>query len=657
MKLVAIFSVLLFVFSPVSPAIGQLSSQPVLSQRSVTILTVDGLHFKDLNKNSKLDRYEDWRLAPEARAEDLLEQMTLDEMAGLLVHGTLATVGASVGRGTGGYDESKVRAFIGDAHINSFITRLSGTAEFLANQNNRIQELAESTRLGVPVTISTDPRNHFEYIAGASVQAGSFSKWPELLGFAAAGDENLVRSFADIARQEYLAVGIRETLSPQADLATDPRWPRINGTFGEDAETARRLLRAYVEGFQAGKSGPNPSSVLAIVKHWVGYGAQKDGWDSHNYYGRFADFPGNNFAYHVIPFTGAFDANVAGVMPTYSILQHVSIDGAPLEQVGAGFNAQLLTGLLRSKYKFKGVVVSDWAITNDCTGYCRDGFPPGQKPDFSQLGMSWGVEGLSREDRFAKAINAGVDQLGGTEEANLIVGAVHDGKLKKSRVQEAASRILIQKFQTGLFENPYVDASRAKEIVGNARFATQAEQAQRRSLVLLENKKGILPIEPAGKRVFLHGIDPSAAAEAGFTVVDSPEKADIAVIRANAPFESEHPGYTFGRIQHEGRLDFRESDPAYAALVKASAIVPTVVTVNLDRPAILTNVKDKAAALIGNFGVNDRVLLEVICGHGRPEGHLPFELPSSVEAVRSQKGDVPHDSENPLYRFGYGLSY
>jgi beta-glucosidase len=303
MKLIALFTLVLAASLSLAQSADNTKKQVAISHRSAAILTVDGLQFKDLNRNGKLDRYEDWRLPAEERAQDLLQQMTLDEMAGLMVHGTLPTAVSSEGNSPAGYDLAKVSSFVRNSHVNAFITRLSGAPGYVAEQNNRVQALAESTRLGIPVTISTDPRNHFAYMRGASVQAGSFSKWPELLGFAAVGDDKLARQFGDVARQEYIAVGIRETLSPQADLATEPRWARINGTFGEDAETAKRLVKAYVEGFQAGGAGLNPRSVMAVVKHWVGYGAQKDGWDSHNYYGRFADFPGDNFNYHIIPFS------------------------------------------------------------------------------------------------------------------------------------------------------------------------------------------------------------------------------------------------------------------------------------------------------------------------------------------------------------------
>lgn len=641
--------------------------QPAIGHRLAPLITVDGLQFKDLNRNGKLEPYEDWRLSAIDRARDLVSRMTLEEMAGLMVHGTLPTAtGASgsnaPGAGSSGYDLTRATPLLTQALVSSFITRLSGAPDFLATQNNRIQEIAETTRLGVPVTISTDPRNHFRYVQGASVEPGAFSRWPETTGLAAIGDPALVRRFADIARQEHIAVGIRETLSPQADLATEPRWARINGTFGEDADLARRLVKAYVEGFQNGSDGLNSGSVIAVVKHWVGYGAQKDGWDSHNYYGRFATFPGDNFAYHITPYLGAFEAHAGGIMPVYSILQGVTLDGKPLEQVGGGFNTQLLRDLLRKKYSFKGVVVSDWGITNDCLEHCRNGFPAGEKPDFRELqqrksGMPWGVEDLTRSERFVKAVNAGVDQIGDSEEPEFISAAVGAGKISEARVREAAQRILEQKFAIGLFENPYADPATATVIVGNSAFVAQARAAQQRALVLLENKNHLLPLKDAHHKVFLFGLDPAAVAKYGFTVVDSPDQADLAIIRADSPSETEHPGYIFGQRQGEGRLDFRDTDPAYAALLKASAHVPVIFTVKLDRPALLANVKDKAAALIGNFGIEDDSLLDVICGKAKPEGHLPFEMPSSAEAVKLQKSDVPYDSPNPLYKFGFGLSY
>jgi beta-glucosidase len=656
--LVALLSVAspsaLYAQSGASPAPRQ---RHAVVSRSAPIIERAGLRFKDLNRNGVLDPYEDWRLSPSARATDLVSRMTLEEKAGLMMHGTAPSAGPpGIPGGGKAYDTTAIGKLIRNVGVNTFITRLSGDPRTLAAQSNSLQEIAEGTRLGIPVTISTDPRNHFQYVAGASVQSSGFSKWPETLGFGAIRDAALVHRFADIARQEYRSVGIQETLSPQADIATEPRWSRINGTFGEDPDLTRNLVKAYVSGFQHGTSGVDSAGVLAVVKHWVGYGAQKNGFDSHSSYGRYASFSGG-IDTHIKPFLGAFAADVGGVMPTYSILQGATLNGGPLEQVGAGFNKQLLTDLLRKRYGFQGIILTDWLITGDCSDLCRNGFPPGQRPSFSAVAMSWGVEDLPKVDRFAKAVNAGVDQFGGTEEAQFVVQAVVAGKITESRVNESAYRIVLQKFRQGLFENPYVDTAEAGRFVGNPKFQAEATAAQRRALVLLENKNGILPLAARGKRVFLHGIDSATAARYGFTVVSDLSKAEIAIVRTNAPFQTLHPNYVFGAMQHEGDLGFRNGDAEFEEIKRITAAVPTILTVYLDRPAILTELRDRASALVGNFGVSDSALLDVLTGAARPEGRLPFELPSSMAEVEAQRSDLPHDTAHPLYTIGYGRSY
>ncbi len=265
------------------------SSQPILGVRNIQILSIDGLRFRDSNHNGQLDPFEDWRLSSEARTADLMQRLSLENIAGLLVHGTLQPSGNAGTSGTDhpGYDLERARGWIVAKHVNSFVTRLEGTATDMAVQNNRIQEMAEQSEFGIPVTISCDPkRHHFQQILGDSVQNRAFSLWPEALGFAAIGDAELTRRFGDTVRREYLAVGIRESLAPQADLATEPRWTRTAGTFGEDAALASRMVEAYVTGVQNGANGLGTGSVAAVVKHWAGYGAAKDGWDSHSYYGR-----------------------------------------------------------------------------------------------------------------------------------------------------------------------------------------------------------------------------------------------------------------------------------------------------------------------------------------------------------------------------------
>jgi beta-glucosidase len=259
-----------------------------------------------------------------------------------------------------------------------------------------------------------------------------------------------------------------------------------------------------------------------------------------------------------------------------------------------------------------------------------------------------------------KAVQAGVDEFGGTERADLLVDAVHAGELSEARLDSSVVRILTQKFAQGLFEHWFVHPDSAARIVGNPTFVAAGLDAQRRALVLLENKDRVLPLRaPQGRalRVYLHGISPDVATHEGWTVVTDPLKADVAVIRLNAPFERPHPQFVFGQFFHEGTLAFKDDDQDFATFKHVSAVVPTIVTVYLDRPAILTPLKEKARALIANFGVSDAALIDVLVGRARPSGKLPFELPSSMEAVQAQRSDVPHDSQRPLYPFGFGRSY
>jgi beta-glucosidase len=622
----------------------------------VPVLQQDGIRFRDLNRNGTLDAYEDRRLSPEQRARDLVGRMTLEEKAGTMMHGTARSGGPMGAVGMGAqYDTAANRVLIDSQHVTSMITRLNADPAAIATQNNVLQAIAERTRLGIPVTISTDPRHHFQYLPGATTQPGGFSQWPEALGFAAIGDTALVRRFGDIARQEYRAVGIHMALSPQADLATEPRWGRIAGTFGEDAALAERLVRAYVAGFQHGEAGVDTAGVVAVVKHWVGYGAAKQGFDSHSYYGRFASLSGTSLEQHVRPFLGAFAAHVGGVMPTYSILEGATWDGRPIEAVGAGYNRQLLTDMLRSRYGFQGVVVTDWAITWDCAERCKNGAPAGERPSFADLGMPWGVENLSMRARFVKAVQAGVDQFGGTERADVLVDAVRAGELTEARLDSSVVRILTQKFALGLFENPIVDPQAAARIVGSEAFQAAALDAQHRALVLLENKARMLPLIPRNRplRVFLHGIAREAAEREGWRAVTNLTLADFAIVRLRAPFERLHPQYIFGTFLNEGNLAFKDGDPDYEAFKQASATVPTIVTVYLDRPAILAPLRDKARAIIANFGVSDAALIDVLRGRAKPAGSLPFELPSSMQEVEAQRPDLPHDTRHPSYPVGF----
>lgn len=623
--------------------------QPVLGTRSVPILSLGHLQFRDLDRNGRLSPFEDWRLPPESRAIDLVRQMSLDEKAGAMVHEALPVVSDD-------YDLEATRSLIQHGHVNSVITRLAATGVQMAQKANALQEMAEATRLAIPLTISTDPRNHFQHVDGASVASAAFSKWPEATGFAAIGDVPLVEHFADIARQEYRAAGIQIALSPQADLATEPRWPRINGTFGEDPAKVQAMVGAYVRGFQNSAGGVTANGVATVVKHWVGYGASDNGYDGHSFYGRHATLTAASLKMHADAFRDAFKADVAGVMPAYSIVRmRGGGKDARFPEVGAAFNRHLVTDLLRKSYGFRGLVLSDWGVTKDCGPLCRDGFPRGTTPSRDGFSTAWGMEDVQAVDRFARGIAAGIDQFGGVSDASPILAGVRTGRISKASVDQAVIRIMTLKFRLGLFENPYVDPVRAEKLIGNATFQAEGQRAQARALVILKKDAAIMPLPP-GKRVYLIGVSADAARSHGLIPVADADKADFALARLSAPWLTEHPQYFYGARQHEGSLEFRSDTPRYAEVDALARKVPTVIAIYMDRPAVLTPLTQVAAGLVVDFGASDEALLDGLAGRIRPEGHLPFNLPSSQASVDAQRGDLPNDLTPPLFPMGYGLS-
>ncbi len=598
-------------------------------------LTQDGITFRDLNKNGKLDPYEDPRRPIEERVEDLLGQMTLEEKAGMMFQTMIGmNKNGTILEKTGMWPLPQTSDMIARRLMNHF-NILEGTdPRHMAEWHNRIQKLAEQTRLGIPVTISSDPRHSFSHNPLAGMMAGSFSQFPEPTGLAATRDVDLVQEFADIARQEYLAVGIRLALHPMADLATEPRWCRCNGTFGEDADLSAQMTAAYIRGFQGETLGKD--SVACMTKHFPGAGPQKDGEDAHFPYGREQVYPGNLFEYHLKPFETAFKASTAQIMPYYGM----PVD-TPLEEVGFGFNKDVITGLLRGKYGFDGVVCTDWGLLTSMKILGREVMPA----------RAWGVEKLSTADRTQKALDAGVDQFGGEACPEVILQLVHEGMVNEERINQSVRRLLRDKFRLGLFDDPYLDVDAAERIIGQSEFRKVGELAQRKAVVLLKNEKQTLPLKN-GLKIYAENIEAEAIKPYG-EVVDHPSKANIAILRLNAPYEK-RKGLMEGYF-HAGKLDFKE--PEKTRILNILNQVPTVVDIYLERPAVIPEIAEKSAALLANFGANDDALLDVIFGKFEPQGKLPFELPSSMEAVRKQKEDLPHDSENPLFPFGHGLCY
>lgn len=584
----------------------------------------------------------DASLSVEERVELLLAEMTLEEKAGLFFQ-TMITMGpdGELAEADPVFGLPSNREYVIDKRMNHFnLLGVAPTAGAIARWHNRLQELAASTRLGIPVTISTDPRHSFTDNPGAAMHAGPFSQWPDALGLAATRDAALVERFGDIARQEYTAVGIRVALHPQVDLATEPRWSRALQTFGEDAELSGELGAAYIRGFQNGESF-GPGAVSTMVKHFPGGGPQLDGEDPHFAYGREQVYPGGRFELHLKPFEAAFEAGVRQVMPYYGMPV-----GTEYEEVGFGFNKSVLTGLLRERYGFDGVVCTDWGLVTD------DEIMGQPLP-----ARAWGVEHLSREERIIKVLDAGADQFGGEACPELIVALVEDGRIAEERVDASARRLLREKFVLGLFDAPYVDADAADEIVGSAEFRAAGDAAQRAAITILANRSVAEPVEApvlpfaAGVKLYVEGIAPEVAAAYG-EVAASPAEADIAVLRLQAPFEQRGQG--FESFFHAGSLEFPADVVAHVREVAAA--VPTVVDVFLDRPAILEPIVEAASAVVANWGASPSALLDVLTGAAEAKGRLPFDIPRSMAAVEASRPDVPFDTADPLFRFGHGLT-
>lgn len=595
--------------------------------------------YRDLNKNGTKDIYEDATQSIDARLNDLLAQMNVEEKAGMLfITGTRVNDDGSLDDkpGVGMFARMpQADKLINNMKITHFNIWAAPPTKPLATWYNNVQKVAEATRLGIPVTIASDPRHYFSNNIFA-MAANEFSQWPEQLGFAALDDEKLMRQFGDIARQEYLAVGIREALHPMADLATEPRWPRISGTFGEDAKLSARMVKAYILGFQGDQLGVN--SVATMTKHFSGGGPQKEGLDPHFEFQKGQIYPGKNFNYHLIPFEAAFEAHTAAMMPYYGI----PIDQTS-ENVAFGFNKDIITKLLREKYKYDGVVCTDWGLITDVP------IGPTKWP-----ARAWGVESLSEEERVKKVIDAGCDQFGGESRPELIVKLVKEGRLTEARIDQSVRRVLRQKFILGLFDNPFVDVQKATQVVGKTEWKKLGEATQRRSITLLKNDVNILPLAPKKYKIYVRNVNAKVAANYG-TIVSKPEDADFAILRLNTPWIPVETQNFLAKAFHHGDLDFKGTKKD--SIVQLLKTVPTIVDVYLDRPAVIPEISKLSKALVVNFGASDAALLDVIFGIAKPEGKLPFELPSSMEAVRNQKEDMPYDSKDPLYKFGYGLRY
>lgn len=572
----------------------------------------------------------------QARADELLSLMTVEEKAGLLFHAMASVgpsgkvLGADDGPGIGGPTRQLIAA-----GISHFALMGPASPEDIARWHNEAQDIAKQNRLSVPITVSSDPRHGFFSNPATGAAASGFSQWPEHLGLGAVRDVNLVREHADIVRRELTAVGIRVALGPTLDVASDPRWARTLGTFGADPEVVSTLSRAYIEGLR----GTSPAEeVAAMIKHFPGGGAQKDGEDPHFPYGREQVWPGDRFRDHLQPFVDALDLGVTQIMPYYGMPVGLHLNGKPVEEVGFAFNGQIINELLRDQLGFDGIVCTDFTLVTD-----------GHVFGAPMLARAWGLEHLNREERVLAILNAGCDQLGGEASQELVVKLVTDGRLSEARLDESARRLLTEKFRLGLFDNAEVDVDAVASRVGTQPNTAKGLAAQRSSIVVTDDGESFLPLTE-GISVYAEGIDPATLSRYA-QVAASPSEADTALLRIEAPYEERTEGME--RFFRAGSLDFKKSQLERLTTIQSQ--VPTIVDVFLDRPALLGQLSSRVQAVTANFGASDEALLDILFGRVERRGTLPFEISESMEQVTSRREDVSFEDETPRYSYGHGI--
>ena len=648
-------------------------SQPVLKMQSAKIISEDGLQFKDLNKNGELDRYEDWRLSPDERSKDLLSKMSVEEKVGFMLISTTRMKNDWAFEKpknnepiSGDFNEDDLvqennmftrqplpypmltaagtTKAVTKLHLRHFILRASVPAATTAAWSNKLQALCESTPLGIPAIVASNPRNHISARAtGTTLGQTVFSTWPGELGLSAMRDLQLTREFASIARQEWAAVGLRKGYMYMADLSTEPRWQRIDGTFGENAEWAAQMMTEIVLGFQG--DSLNANSVALTTKHFPGGGSGFGGQDPHFPWGKKEVYPGNMFDNNLIPFKAAIKAGTSSIMPYYSVPE-----GTKYDTVAYAYNKGVLQDLLRNELGFKGIINSDTGPIDM---------------------MPWGMENRPVTERYKKALEAGVNIFSGSADPTKLLETVKSGMVEMSLVDNSVLLLLKEKFQLGLFENPYVDEKKAIEIAGNKQFQERADIALRKSVVLLRNENKALPLkektkvyfetyqkttEPGGNPSLIY----SNANRGDFIFVSKPEQADVIVLWIKPGGAS-----LFASMGGDISLSLSANgiDPQY--INKLTAIKPTVMVVNYTNPWVINEVYNEKnigrfKGVLATFGTTHDALLDVISGKFNPTGKMPFTTPVSEEVVKSQKEDVPGYLEGDgyaLFRWDVGLSY
>jgi beta-glucosidase len=644
------------------------------------------------------DLYLDAGAAVDDRVDDLVHRMTLDEKVA-----QLGGVWVTDLVGPDGVDERRVRSRLHDGI--GHVTRIGASTGLLPVESarvfNEIQRLAiDSNRLGIPVVV------HEESVAGLCARGATV--FPQAIGLAATWDPELIESVAGVIREQMMAVGARQTLAPVLDIARDPRWGRVEETYGEDPVLSGALGTAYVRGLQ---TSDLRDGVICTGKHFLGYGLPEGGMN----HAPAQLGPRELREVYAEPFAAAIrDAGLASVMNAYC-----SVDGLPC----AG-SAAILTGLLRDELGFDGLVVADYFAVSRLIAHHHTA------PD--------------RAAAAVQALAAGLDlELPALDCYGELARAVEEGAVEAALVDRAVGRVLATKFRLGLFEAPFADEGRAATVFETDAQRALARRAAARSLVLVRNEGGLLPLELLGRIAVIGpladdvrglqgdyhypahiegvyerdstGSTPFELPETGGAFSPGPYYTDhvtpLAALRHLAGQEASVDYERGCAIDGDDRSGFdaavalaRDADVAIVCVGGRSGLMqrstvgeardasdlsltglqnqlieaavatgtPTVVVIIGGRVFALPWIAENVPAVLmawlpGEEGGN--AIADVLCGVTNPSGRLPVTMPRAVGQVPIHAGhrfggghsqfwgDYTDGPTSALFTFGHGLSY
>lgn len=699
-----------------------------LEARVKNIIHIDGLEFVDLNSDGILNPYEDWRLPAQERADNLVSLMNVDEKIGMLFINSRSTgMNAPNKENTSfeGYLDENVTGYentifsriakvyptteiVKEMNLRRFILRENCNPYDLARWMNALNELAESTRLAIPVLVTSNSRNERgETTFGMNDAVGVFSTWPGTLGLAAAakgdikrGEEaRIISEFGAIAVKEWRACGLRKGYMYMADVMSDPRWQRSYGTFGEDPEFVSDAITRLIKEFQGDEL--NSDSVALTIKHFPGGGARENGFDPHYDEGKWNVYPtkGSLEKYHMPPFEAAVKYKASSIMPYYSIpstekseKQEYNGKVIDFEEVGFAFNKEFIDNILRKQMGFEGYINSDSGILDN---------------------MAWGVKDMGKPQRFAKAMHAGVDVFADTNEISVAKEAYEKGLINDNDLNIACNRLLVEMFKLGIFDDKrYVDPELAEEVVRTKEHWEKAYEAHQKSTVLLKNTNGILPLTKdklVGKKIYVEAFHQKTDMAEEYTkelvevissfdtveLTDDYKIADIAIIM-NYPKSGNYFNATTGLLELElvenkknksidALSEYEET--TLSSLNKIRDISSNlhsrgkvvISSINFIMPWIVSNIEEISDVLIASFDTLPKAQLDVVFGLYNPTGVLPITLPASEKVIEVIDGicispnDVPgydkskympngmeyayKDLDGNEYKLNYGLSY